>query len=133
MYYVVVANHLSLLTIHFQIADRCRADKARLHYHSTLFPQHPLAYCPVWRSSCSGLHCWISYLKMANIVVLCMLLLFSETYTYERPLSSETYHTIVQLLDGTFDVPAKERTSAQRSAVMPLWRGWYFWPMSTVK
>ena len=59
--------------------------------------------------------------------LLCTLLFFpSEANAYgRRPMSAETYRTIVKLLDGTFDVPVRERTREQQSAVIRLWRGWY--------
>ena len=39
---------------------------------------------------------------------------------------SETYDTIVSILQSTFDVSVAERTQPQRSAVVRYWRGMYF-------
>jgi len=66
---------------------------------------------------------------MAKVILFCIIsvfLLFSDTNAYgKRPMPADIYRAIVKLLDGSCTAKVKERTPAQRAAVIRLWRGLY--------
>ena len=62
---------------------------------------------------------WRKVLVLFLLVVSC---LAARQGKFIHPVEQDEYHVLVKLAQGEFSVPVKERTRAEKSAIIKFWR-----------